>query len=156
MGFLEQAKLKPNQNYIFYAVHGDGIKALDIAQDAANNGQLIMFSFHGAPNQRFVFEQEGNMYRIKNVKEGKYLNVANDDPHDGMLVRCDEKGKFASQLWTIIPANDPKFAGKNAFHLRSIYGKALESPGSTLDNNAKIQQGTFQCSEGQTWIIKEI
>jgi hypothetical protein len=92
MGFTQTVHFKPNQHYIIYAVHGNGIKALDIAQDQANYGQLIMYSFHGAPNQRFVFEQEGQMYRIKSVKENKYLNVTNDGPHDGIWIRCDEKG----------------------------------------------------------------
>ena len=54
MGFAPNAQFKPNQNYIFYPIHGNGIKALDISQNQASFGRLIMYSFHGAPNQRFV------------------------------------------------------------------------------------------------------
>ena len=156
MGFVQTVSFKPNQHYIIYAAHSNGIKALDVAQDMANYGQVIMYSFHGAPNQRFVFEQEGQMYRIKNVKENKYINVTNDGPHDGIWIRCDEKGLNQSQLWTIVPATEPQYAGKNAVHIRSVFGKALETPADSLENNVKIQQGTFNCSDGQTWIIKEI
>jgi len=156
MGFVQTVHFKPNQHYCIYPVHGNGIKALDIAQDMANYGQLIMYSFHGAPNQRFIFEQEGQMYRIKSVKENKYLNVTNDGVHDGIWIRCDEKGMNQSQLWTIVPAIDGPHAGKGAVHIRSIFGKVLETPISSLENNVKIQQGSFQCADGQTWIIKEI
>lgn len=92
MGFVQNAQFKPEQNYIIYAIHGGNTKCLDIAQDMMNHGQLIMYSFHGAPNQRFVFEQEGGMVRIRNVQEKKYLNVTHDIPNEGMWIRCDEKG----------------------------------------------------------------
>lgn len=133
MGFAQNSQFKPNQNYIFYAVHGNGIKALDISQGQNDHNHLIMYSFHGAPNQRFVFEQEGNLYRIKSVKENKYIGVVNDSPNDGAAIKCEDKG-HQSQLWMIIPATEAKYNGKGAFHLRSIYGKALESPGCSLDN----------------------
>lgn len=154
MGFAQNAQFKPEQNYIFYAVHGGGTKCLDIAQDKFNHGQLIMYSFHGAPNQRFVFEQEGSMVRIRNVQEKNYLNVTNDIPNEGMWIRCDPKGTSQSELWTIVPATDPKYAGKGAFHIRSIFGYALTAPHSTLDNSAHISQEKFNCEDGQTWIIK--
>ena len=81
MGFAQNAQFKPEQNYIIYSIHGQGTKCLDIAQDMMNHGQLIMYMFSGAPNQRFVFEQEGGMVRIRNVQEKKYLNVTHDIPN---------------------------------------------------------------------------
>ncbi|MCB0369158.1 MAG: RICIN domain-containing protein [Bdellovibrionales bacterium] len=55
MGFVQLGHFKPGQNYIIYAVHSNGLKCLDIAQDEANYGKLILYTFSGAPNQRFVF-----------------------------------------------------------------------------------------------------
>jgi hypothetical protein len=55
-----------------------------------------------------------------------------------------------------VPATEPQYAGKGAVHIRSIFGKALQTPANSLENNVKIQQGTFYNAEGQTWIIKEI
>lgn len=156
MGFSQNSEFKNGQNYIIYAVHGGGTKCLDIAQDMMNYGQLIMYSFHGAPNQRFIFEQEGSMVRIKSVKENKYLNVTNDVPNEGMWIRCDPKGTCQSELWTIVPATDPKYAGKGAYHIRSIFGYALSSPHNSLDNSVHISQEKFHNEDGQTWIIKEI
>ena len=121
MGFVQYGQFKPNQQYSFYPIHGNMKSALDVAADK----HLIMNTFNGQPNQRFVFELEGNMYRIKNVKENKYLNLVTDDQKDGVLVKCDEKGLAKSQFWAILPTSDPKYAGKGAFHLRTIFGKAL-------------------------------
>ena len=73
------AVLKPFQNYIIYAAHSNGLKAIDVSQGFTSFGNLILYSFHGAPNQRFVFEQEGNLYRIKSLSNGKYVRVTNDD-----------------------------------------------------------------------------
>lgn len=86
------AVFKPFQNYIIYAVHSDGQKALDVSQASTSFGNLILYSFHGSPNQRFIFEQEGNLYRIKSLSNGKYVRVTNDDEHDCMWIRTDEKG----------------------------------------------------------------
>ena len=152
MGFIQFAQFKPNQHYILYPINGNMKSSLDIAADR----HLIMNAFNGQINQRFIFELEGNMYRIKNVKENKYLNLATDDQKDGILVKCDEKGTAKSQFWAVLPTSDAKYAGKGAFHIRTIFGKTLEAPGNKLDNNLKIQQGPFTGSEGQTWVIKEI
>jgi hypothetical protein len=46
---------KPGQNYVIYAVHSQGLKAIDVSQNMADFGNLIIYSFHGAPNQRFTF-----------------------------------------------------------------------------------------------------
>ena len=96
------------------------------------------------------------MYRIKNVKENKYLNLVNDDHKDGIGIKVDEKGVAKSQFWAVIPSSDKQHAGKGAYHVRTVFGKSLELPLSKLENNAKMQQGSFTGSEGQTWIIKEI
>ena len=96
------------------------------------------------------------MHRIKNVQTGQYLMVVNDNPNNGVFLHCGDKGCAQSQLWTIVPATDPKYAGKNAYHLRSIFGKALESPGDSLNNDVQMQQGDFKCADGQTFVIKEI
>lgn len=155
MGFAQNSLFKPEQNYIIYAIHGGMTKSLDIAQDFLNYGSCIMFHFTGAPNQRFVFEQEGAMVRIRNVKDGTCLNVTHDVPNDNMWLRCDEKGNGGqSELWTIVPATDAKYTGKNAFHIRSIFGKALTSPKNSLEVKTHIVQDTFRCEDGQTWIIK--
>ena len=79
----------------------------------------------GQQSQKFLFELEGNMYRIKSAKENKYLNLVPDDQKDGALVKCDEKGLAKSQFWAILPTNDAKYAGKGAYHVRTIFGKAL-------------------------------
>lgn len=52
------------------------------------------------------------------------MRVTNDDDHDGMWIRTDEKGS-KSELWNIIPATDPQYVGKSAYHIRSVFGKAL-------------------------------
>jgi hypothetical protein len=145
----------PNQHYILYAVHGKGVHALDVAQDPQNHGSLIMYSFHGAPNQRFVFEQEGPQYRIRSVASGKYVSIHNDDSHDNAQVKTADKG-HKTEIWNILPATEPKYKGQNAYHIRSVFGKALETPAGSLQNSTKIQQGPFNGGEGQTWIIKEI
>ena len=150
-----QVNLTPNQHYIIYAAHSNGINCIDVAQDMMNFGNLIVYQFHGAPNQRFVFEKEGLNYRIKSVASGKYVRVTNDDQHDNVWIRTDDKGS-KSELWTIVPATSPQYAGKKAYHIKSVFNKALETPQGKLDNSTKIQQGTFNGSEGQTWIIKEI
>jgi hypothetical protein len=155
MPMVPQVHFAPNQHFIIYAVHGNSLKCIDVAQDMANYGNLILYSFHGAPNQRFVFEQDGAAYRIKSVASGKYVRVTNDDQHDNMWIRTDDKGN-KSELWTIVAATSPQYAGKKAYHIKSIFGKALETPQGKLDNSTKIQQGSFNGSEGQTWIIKEI
>ena len=71
--------LKPYQNYIIYAANSNNLKAIDVSQGFTSFGNLILYSFHGAPNQRFIFEQEGNLYRIKSLSNGKYVRVTNDD-----------------------------------------------------------------------------
>lgn len=121
---LNVAVFKPYQNYIIYAAHSDGLKVIDVSQAFKSFGNLILFNFHGAPNQRFIFEQEGNLYRIKSLSNGKYVRVTNDDEHDGMWIRTDEKGS-KSELWSITPSNEAQYAGKNAYHIRSVFGKAL-------------------------------
>lgn len=153
---VPQVQLTPNQPYILYAVHSNGINCIDVAQDMANFGNLIVYQFHGAPNQRFVFEKEGLHYRIKSVASGKYVRVTNEDQHDGVWIRTDDKGNNKSELWTVVPATAPQYAGKKAYHIKSIFNKALETPNGKLENSTKIQQGPFNGSEGQTWIIKEI
>ena len=152
---VNAAVFTPFQNYIIYAAHSDGLKAVDVSQASSSFGNLILYSFHGAPNQRFIFEQEGNLYRIKSISNGKYVRVTNDDEHDGMWIRTDEKGS-KSELWSITPSNDAQYAGKKAYHIRSVLGKALEVAGGQLADESKIQQGTFHGKNGQTWIIKEI
>ncbi|MCB0369159.1 MAG: hypothetical protein KDD45_06805 [Bdellovibrionales bacterium] len=79
-----------------------------------------------------------------------------DNPSDMTWIHCDHKGVAESELWAVIPATEAKYANKNAFHLRSIFGKALETPNGLLDNSVHIQQGTFDCLDGQTWSIREI
>jgi hypothetical protein len=59
MGFHQRPHFKPNQHYILYAYTSSGQKAIDISQNQQNYGQAIIYSFHGAPNQRFTFEAEG-------------------------------------------------------------------------------------------------
>ena len=126
MNFMPVAHFKPNQNYILYAVHSDGLKCLDIAQDQQNFGQLILYSFHGAPNQRFVFEQEGPFhYRIKSVATGKYLNLTADEPFDGIWVRVDDKSNKKGEHWSIFPATEAQYAGKGAYHVMSAFNKCL-------------------------------
>jgi hypothetical protein len=154
MGFTQIANFKPEQHYIIYAFHSNCLKAIDISQAENTLGQAIIYSYHGAPNQRFVFEAEGNMYRIRNVKENKYLNVTNDGPNEGMWVRVDEKGKHKSQLWSVVPATEQVYTGKQAYHIQSIFGKTLETPKGKLDNETQLQQGLFNATDGQTWVIK--
>ncbi len=146
----------PNQHYIIYAVHSDNLKSLDIAQDKVNFGQLILYSFHGAPNQRFVFEQQNHMYRIKSVSENKYINVTRDSDADNMWLRVDDLAGKKSELWSVEPANEPKYGGKKAYRIRSAFSKYLETPKNSLDNNVHIQQNTFNGGDGQTWVIREI
>jgi hypothetical protein len=59
-------------------------------------------------------------------------------------------------LWSIIPSTDPQYTGKAAYHIRSVFGKALEVAGGSLEDESKIQQAAFTGSKGQSWIIKEI
>ena len=152
MGFIQFAQFKPNQHYVLYPIHGNMKSSLDVAADK----HVVMNTFSGQPNQRFTFELEGNMYRIKNVKENKYLNLVTDDQKDGIALRVDDKGPAKSQLWMILPTSDAKYAGKGAYHLRTIFGKSIETPGNKLDNNLKVQQAQFNAVDGQTWVIKEI
>jgi hypothetical protein len=70
---VNAAVFTPFQNYIIYAAHSDGLKAIDVSQASSSFGNLILYSFHGAPNQRFIFEQEGNLYRIKSISSGALL-----------------------------------------------------------------------------------
>lgn len=70
-----------------------------------------------------------------------------------MWIRTDDLGS-KSELWSIEAALNPKYAGKGAYHIKSVFGKALEVPGGSLDNNVKIQQAAFTGGEGQTWVIK--
>lgn len=65
------------------------------------------------------------MYRIKSVKENKYLNLVTDDQKDGIALRVDDKGPAKSQLWMVLPTSDAKYAGKGAYHLRTIFGKSI-------------------------------
>lgn len=126
MNFLPVAHFKPNQNYILYAVHSNNIKCLDIAQDPQNFGQLIIYSFHGAPNQRFTFEQEDSThYRIRSVATGKYLSLNHDEPFDGIWARVDDKGNKRSEHWSIFPATEAQYAGKGAYHVMSAFNKSL-------------------------------
>ena len=150
MGFIQFAQFKPNQHYACYPIHGNMKSSLDVAADR----HVVMNAFSGQPNQRFVFELEGNMYRIKSVKENKYLNLVTDDQKDGIALRVDDKGPAKSQLWMVLPASDAKYAGKGAYNLRTIFGKSVEAPGSKLDNNLKVQQAQFNAVDGQTWVIK--
>ena len=152
MNFTQFAQFKPNQTYALYPVHSNMKNSLDISADK----HLIINTFSGQPNQKFIFELEGNMYRIKNMKENKYLNLVNDDQKDGIAVKCEDKGTAKSQYWAVLPTSDAKYAGKGAYHIRTIFGKTLETPANKLDNNIKIQQGPYTGADGQTWVIKEI
>jgi len=140
---------------VLYAVHGNGLKAIDVDQSMPNFGNMILYQFHGGPNQRFTFEQEGNFYRIKSVANGKYVRLSNDSNQNNVPIKTDDKGSKV-ELWAIEHANEQKYSGKGAYHIKSVYGKALEVAGGSLDNSAKIQQSAFNGGDGQTWVIKEI
>ena len=79
MGFVQYGQFKPSQQYTFHPIHGNMKSALDLADK-----HLIVNAFNGQLSQRFVLELEGNMYRIKSIKENKYLNLVTDNQKDGV------------------------------------------------------------------------
>ena len=51
MNFIQFAQFKPNQTYALYPVHSNMKNSLDISADK----HLIMNTFNGQPNQKFIF-----------------------------------------------------------------------------------------------------
>jgi hypothetical protein len=53
----------------------------------------------------------------------------------------------------VIPATEPQFQGKGAYHLKSVYGKTIGVQGG-LANEVNLIHTSYNGSESQTWIIK--
>jgi hypothetical protein len=93
-----------------------------------DNGTLLIYTYHGQANQRFLFEPYQGKYRIKSVASGKYVRVTNDAEQDNMWIRVDPAGN-KSEIWDVVPAIGDKYKGKSGYyHIRSFNGKAITAP----------------------------
>lgn len=145
--------IKPNVNYAIVSALNQN-KCIDVSGNPMYAGNLIVYHWTGAPNQKYTFEFFQGKYRIKSVASGKYVRVTNDAEQDMMWLRVDPLGT-QSDLWELVPAD--KHKGKEGYyHLKSVFGKVIDIPKSNLADETILIQCGFNGGDNQTWVLKEV
>jgi hypothetical protein len=137
---------KKNYTYALYSA-GNQSKCLEVT----NDGHVIIADFHGAVNQKFLFEfdpQTGQKnYLIKSSVNGQYLNGPGFGGGD---IVTKDKG-HVSEAWSIDLSK--KVAG--SYTIRSFTGHAIDVPGGNFSNGTRVQKHGFHGDTNQSWFIVE-
>ena len=98
---------------------------------------------------------------MRGVGNGKYgifcsqnnLTVEVKTNTKGSRAICSQPNKQDNEFWQLVPVQNPKWAGKNAFHFR-IFGKNMDVEGGKCQNDADVIIWDHNGNDNQVWIIE--
>ena len=127
-------------------------KVLIPATETPSNGtNMVIWENSTSTANRFVVTRttEG-YYRLKNVKSGHFLSIANSSINDGArVILSNDNANSCTQKW-VIERNGNQYALKNA-----CSGKSLDvDNAATSVNNTKVQIWTGNSSNAQKWALE--
>ncbi len=133
--------------------------ALDVTtieNDKLTKGNLIIWDYHGGPNQHFYFKrafQGLDFFYIINASTGFVVEVPNGETHDSPLqmmpIDPNYNPKFgrSNQIWEL------KTCGKDLFTITSFCGKCMDVSNNWIRNGTKVIQYTNHNGKNQKWRI---
>lgn len=125
---------------------------LDVSQNPNDFNKLILWPDNNGANQKFILKSVGGgKYGIFCAKNG--LTVELPDANKGSRVQCSQPNKQPNEFWELVPVNNPKFQGKNAYHLKSFGGHAMDVEGNNAHNESRILTWDLHGGDNQTWFI---
>ena len=125
---------------------------LDVSQNPNDFNKLILWPDNNGANQKFILKNVGGgKYGIFCAKNG--LTVELPDANKGSRVQCSQPNKQPNEFWELVPVNNPKFQGKNAYHLKSFGGHAMDVEGNHAQNESRILTWDIHGGDNQVWFI---
>lgn len=84
---------------------------LDASGDSSNRGKLILYTYHGGPNQHFKLQQNSNgYYLIVNCQTGGALEVPTNFKEPGGQCYIDDSIYSDSQTWRLLPGQNNDYS----------------------------------------------
>ena len=122
-----------------------------------NKFSLILWEFHGGPNQlwKFVPDNLGN-YSIVNVASGGTLEIPDhSNAQQGTNLHVNQPSNTINEKWRVVPAQGVA-KGKGFVIVSAFNQLALDIKGGIVANNTNIiiWQGNNQLN--QTWCIAPV
>jgi hypothetical protein len=133
--------------------------ALDVTtiyNEKLTKGNLIIWDYHGGPNQHFYFRRvfpNLNYFYIINASTGFVIEVPYSETQDIPLEMMPIDPNFnpnlgrSSQIWEI------KTCGKDLFTITSFCGKCIDVSNDWIRNGTKAIQFTYRNGQNQKWRI---
>lgn len=125
---------------------------LDICQDQANKGQLIIYDSWGGQNQHFAIQHKNLYVCFVNKASGMHLTVANDSDKNGAILVEQPFANKKSQLFRM----QEIYPSLGEFVIFTFCGKALDICEDSWKNGTRIIQWDFHGKDNQKWKIKAL
>jgi hypothetical protein len=93
----------PQQNVLYRFVSGlDSDFVLDVSQNKAALGNLIVYKWNNGPNQKFAIrpiQGQPNKFAFFSAKDNNTVEVANSDTKKGAKVIASHPDKQNNEFW---------------------------------------------------------
>lgn len=100
--------------------------ALDACRDNAKLNKLIIYDYHGGPNQKFMIAPcENNTFAFFCTFNNGTVEVPANSNQDGAHIEVNQPNNTPNEKWTIVPVKGQ--AG--VYEIISFCGKALDIEG---------------------------
>lgn len=126
------------------------ITSLDIPEKKLVKNNVIIWDYHGGPNQQFYLKKiskKDDRYYILSESTGFALEVPNESRDNDVQVHVNPRGMSLGEIWTL------EECGKDLYKLRSFCGKVLDVQHDWLRNGNPVVQFEDNGGKNQKWKI---
>lgn len=127
----------------------------DISGNPDDHKKLILYKWNGGDNQQFYIQHHNGKYIFVSASSGESVQIQGGSNDNGAKLHGSHKGHQSHEQFELIPCNNPQFAKKEAYFIRTHSGKTVDVSGGQCDNEAEIIQWDFNGNANQTWHIEK-
>lgn len=136
----------------------DTSKAMDVTSltdegKKLKKGQIIIWEYHGGPNQQFYIMPCGNKkVRIINAASGYSLQIPNNSTKDGSYTHVNPNNNTPNEEFELIEYNKDKNK-KEIYQIQTFCNKMLDCEDQKDSNGTRVIQWSNNGGKNQLWRI---